>query len=119
ATIPIVLNNTGSAAWNATGAQPVNLTYHWYGASGNVVVWDGQRTALGADVPAGVGRSISAIVAAPPGAGTYLLRFALVKEGVAWFDPEPTGHALTVLSAYAAAFGTFTVPSVVGGSSFV
>ena len=118
ATIPIVVNNVGAALWNATGPNLVDLSYHWYDASGKAVVWDGQRTALGTDLPAGFGRSLSAVVAAPQSAGIYLLRFALVKEGVAWFDPEPSGHAITIQSAYAAAFSTFSAPTVVSGSSF-
>ncbi len=115
--VPVTLTNTGTATWNATGTNPVNLAYHWYDASGNLLTWDGARTALGGDVAPGALRIISAQVAAPPRMGTYQLRFALVKEGVAWFDPEPVPHDVNVVGPYAATLANAQLPRFVAGAS--
>ena len=123
--IPLTLTNTSNIAWNSTGANPVNLTYHVYDVTGaNAIVWDGMRTPLGADVaPAGT-RPVTANVQLPPNGGQYLLKFALVKEGVAWF-PASAGVTLTALAPFVAnvtaaaavppmiAGGTYTVPITV------
>ena len=118
ATIPVTLINTGTATWNATGANLVDLAYHWYDASGKAAVWDGMRTALTANVVPSATIVVNAQVRAPSAAGTYMLRFALVKEGVAWFDPEPAAHSVAVISPYQATFGAVTAPSpfIAGGS---
>ena len=88
ATVAVQLRNTGDEAWANAGPNPVNLTYHWYDPSGAVVLWDGVRSPLPAPVLAGGTATVQAVVRAPDGAGPYLLRFALVKEGVAWFEPS-------------------------------
>ncbi len=118
ATIQVTVTNTGTATWNPSGANPVNLTYHWYDASGAVAVWDGDRTALGGEVPPGSARTLNAQVSAPSQTGPYQLRFALVKEGVLWFDPEPVGHSITLTPAYSATFGLLTLPSFVAGGTY-
>ncbi len=116
--IPVALTNTGNQTWNAAGANPVNLTYHWYDAAGTAaVVWDGVRTPLGADVAPGASRTVTATVNVPPAAGTYTLRLALVKEGIAWFAP---GAAMRVnaLSAYVAQFTPPVLPTLITGVSY-
>lgn len=112
-TIAVTLTNTGTQAWNAAGANPVNLAYHWYDAAGSVVVWDGARTGLGADVAPGATRTLNASVAAPAKTGSYQFRFALVKEGVTWFDPEPQPRTVSVVAAYAASFANVQLPRFV------
>ncbi|HET7701095.1 MAG TPA: SpoIID/LytB domain-containing protein [Candidatus Limnocylindria bacterium] len=118
AQVAVALTNTGNQTWNATGANPVNLTYHWYDAAGTAaVVWDGVRTPLGADVAPRGQRTVTANVVAPSAPGTYVLRLALVKEGVAWFPPGP---AMTVnaLSAYVAQFTAPTLPAFIAGGTY-
>ena len=65
--IPVTVTNTSTAGeiWNATGAAPVNLSYHWYDGAGNVVAWDGARTGLGADVAPGASKTVTASVTHP------------------------------------------------------
>ncbi len=84
-TVNVPISNSGVAAWNATGANLVDLSYHWTNAAGQVVVWDGARTPLPADVPAGGSTTVAAKITTPLGADTYTLTFDLVREGVAWF----------------------------------
>jgi peptidoglycan hydrolase-like amidase len=128
--ISVALSNTGNQVWNTTGANPVNLTYHWYDAGGNVpMIWEGVRTPLGENVAPGATKTVNANVTLPPGPGPYTLRFALVKEGIAWFPPG-TPIVVNALAAFVAqvtsaalppaaalppmiAGGTYTVPITV------
>ncbi|MBI2774119.1 MAG: SpoIID/LytB domain-containing protein [Chloroflexi bacterium] len=84
--VPVTVLNQGTVTWNATGADPVRLSYHWHDAAGKTVVWDGLRTPLPADVSPGTSATIQARVAAPLAAGIYTLTFDLVRENVAWFQ---------------------------------
>jgi peptidoglycan hydrolase-like amidase len=111
--VSVQLTNTGTEAWNATGPNPVNLSFHWYDASGAAVVWDGARTALGADVPVGGQRTVATNVIAPADAGTYALRFSLVKEGVAWFTPSVAFPVSVAGATYSAAYQAVTPPTAI------
>ncbi len=117
AQIAVALTNTGNQTWNIAGANPVNLSLHWYDASGNTVLWDGPRTALGAPVEPTATRTITATVTAPPVPGAYLLRFALVKEGVAWFPPS-NPIPVTALAGFVAAVTPPTLPSFIAGGTY-
>ena len=84
-TVTVPVSNSGVATWNATGANLVDLSYHWTDATGAVVVWDGTRTPLTADVPPSASTSIAASITTPSTPGAYTLTVDLVREGVAWF----------------------------------
>jgi hypothetical protein len=90
ATVSLSFTNTGSSAWNAAGANPVRVSYHWRTGAcpGSAsAVWDGLRTVLTVDVAAGQAVSgATANVRAPATPGTYCLEYDIVKEGVAWFS---------------------------------
>jgi hypothetical protein len=78
--------------------NPVNFSYHWLNAQGEMVVFEGERTALpwglfydrnsvydfGANTTAG----LQAKIKAPDRPGDYILRLTMVQEGVAWFDAK-------------------------------
>jgi hypothetical protein len=72
-----------------------NASYHLYVPNGPIFVWDGVRTALPAAVAPGQTVTLNVIVKMPAAPGTYLLRFDLVQEGVAWFSGQgvPMGSA--------------------------
>src|SRR6266540_912053 len=53
--VPVTLTNTGDETWELfgpplilAGKGQVALAYHWYDATGAVVVWDGLRSSIGA-----------------------------------------------------------------------
>ena len=117
--LPVTVTNTSTAGeiWNSGGTSPVNLSYHWYDGSGNVVAWDGARTGLGADVAPGASKTITATVTLPSAAATYSLRFALVKEGVAWLAPS-AAFTMQAVPAYAASFGAVTLPAFLAGATY-
>jgi hypothetical protein len=77
------IENMSNFDWGSN----INLSYHWYDAAGNAVVWDGLRTSL-----AGTARTqiapVNAQIAVPDKAGTYRLRYDIVQEGVTWFSGQ-------------------------------
>jgi peptidoglycan/xylan/chitin deacetylase (PgdA/CDA1 family) len=88
----------------ATGS--VNFAYHWYTSDGALLLWDGIRTPIGATVLPGQSRTINALVRAPATAGTYVLAFDLVREGVAWFGSPLRVDATVVASVDAAIYAS-------------
>jgi SpoIID/LytB domain protein len=107
--VPVSVTNAGTDLWNATGANLVNLSYHWTDAAGRAVVWDGTRTPLGSDVAPSASRQLTASITTPAAPGTYLLQLALVKEGLAWFTPSAP-FAVQVTPAFNAAYAAPTLP---------
>jgi len=117
--VPVTVTNTSTAGetWNTSGTAPVNLSYHWYDGAGNVVSWDGVRTPLGADVPPAGTKTVTATVNVPSAAATYSLKFALVKEGVAWLAPSGA-YPVQAVPAFAASFGAVTLPAFLAGATY-
>lgn len=74
------------------GAAQIKLAYHWRGEDGSVVVLDGLRTALPADVAPGQTVSVSQTVRAPDVPGRYQLELDLLFEFVSWFGDKNAGQ---------------------------
>ena len=115
--VPVTVTNAGDEPWLASGPTPVNLSYHWYDAQGAVAVWNGTRAPLGSDLPVGGTRTVIVPVLAPSAPGSYTLRFAVVKEGVAWVAPGPV-HLLAVVTAFQERFGQVAPPAFVATGSY-
>src|SRR5438093_968515 len=116
--IAVALTNNGNQTWSVAGSNPVNLTYHWYDATGNTVIsWDGLRTALGADVAPTTSKTVTANVLVPKHPGQYHLRFALVKEGVTWFPPS-VPLPIFAQAAYVAQVTANAVPPMIAGGTY-
>ena len=118
ATVPIAVTNTGNFIWNAAGPTPVHLGYHWTDAAGKVVVWDGARSNLPADVAPGASTTLQAQIQFPAAAGSYVLKWDLVQEGVSWFSGQsvPTFDQTVSVSpgltqAYAASVDAAGIPT--------
>lgn len=89
--VPMRVENVGSELWPASGQRMVVLSYHWLNSNGEVVVFDGLRTRLPADVSAGCATLLPMQVQVPTEKGTFQLLITLVQEGVAWFvDQNPS-----------------------------
>ncbi len=84
-TFPVRVRNEGALTWPPTGDHPVNLTYKWLDADGNVVVADGLRTPIGQEVAPLETIDLDARVQLPANAGQYILRMDMVHEFVVWF----------------------------------
>src|SRR5256714_14380093 len=112
-----MLPNAGADAWKTTAPGLVNLSYHWYDASGATVLWDGVRTPIGADVAPTQQRMVQLAVTSPSAPGSYLFRIALVQEGVGWLAPS-NPYTITAQPPYTARFGTVTLPSFIAGATY-
>ncbi|MDP2727235.1 MAG: N-acetylmuramoyl-L-alanine amidase [Dehalococcoidia bacterium] len=89
ASVAVTVKNTGRAVWSASTA--FRLGYRWYGLDGAEVFPAGntsERAELPQDIPFGQTVMINAQITAPPGAGTYILRWDMVQEGVTWFASQ-------------------------------
>ena len=84
ATVPLTVKNTGSLPWSA--AQLYSASYHITRWDDTVVAWDGVRTPL-PDIAPGQSATINVAVGAPA-AGSYVVKFDLVREGVTWFSGQ-------------------------------
>ncbi|GAC1698870.1 MAG: hypothetical protein NVS9B6_09680 [Candidatus Limnocylindrales bacterium] len=95
ATVPLTVKNTGSLAW--TASQLYDASYHITRWDDSVVVWDGARTPL-PDIAPGQSATILVAVRAPA-AGSYVVKFDLVREGVTWFSGQgiPTGNVAALV----------------------
>ena len=112
------LTNTSSFTWTAAGTNPVRLGYHWVDLAGNVVVWDGQRSPLPADVASGGPVTVSATIATPTKPGTYTLQLDLVREGVTWFSTAGA-PAASVTVAITSGLAASYAPSASAQSTFL
>ncbi|HEY8758178.1 MAG TPA: hypothetical protein VIN74_06750, partial [Candidatus Limnocylindria bacterium] len=113
----------GTATWPAGGLTPVHLSYHWFDATGRLVIWDGNRAALSSDIAPGQSAVVAITVASPPNLGPYRLRLDLVQEGVTWFSAQgvtPREVAISVTTGFTASYAvTPPVTAVLPGSRAV
>lgn len=88
----VLVTNHGSAEWRAghVGTGRVRLGIQLLDGEGRVVQRDFARAELPHDVPPGGSASVQAPFDAPSEAGEFFLKFDLVAEGVAWFEPSGT-----------------------------
>lgn len=99
----VELENAGAAAWRG-----LNLSYHWLDERGNPILWDGIRTAVGAEPGERV--ALDAPVRGPIPPGRYRLALDLVDEHRFWLaelgnhspalDVEVTPRDATAARAY-------------------
>lgn len=117
ARLPVTVRNNGLFTWRSEGIRPVVLSYHWLDAgSGDVVRWNGLRTALPAPVPPGASADLQAEVEAPQRPGNYVLAWDMVEENSAWFSARgspPSKLAVAVQGAPARAKASAALPDSV------
>ncbi len=112
ATVPVTIMNLGKGVFPVSSANPVDLGYHWYDAAGNVLVWDGTRTRLPADLGPGQSVTVQALVTAPSTGGQLSLGFDLVQEGVGWFSAKGVAPLAVTANVVAPVFGATYEPDV-------
>jgi len=93
--VPIALINRSNRDLGSSAG--INLSYHWRKANAphDVVVFDGERSGIHPDLRPGESRRMLCEILTPAEAGSYLLEWDLVEEGVTWFSNE--GFASPVL----------------------
>jgi SAM-dependent methyltransferase len=100
--VRLTVTNVGSAAWpsaTATGTGRVRLGVQLLEAGGRLLNRDHHRVTLLGDVAPGAVVELDFECPAPASPGRYQLKFDLVVEGVAWFEPggsATASHALVV-----------------------
>jgi len=90
------VKNASEFGWPAKGPTRIALAYHWLAEDGTPVVWETDRSALPANVPAGASFEAALEIEAPATPGRYLLELDLVRERVAWFSHRNPGSTLRV-----------------------
>ncbi len=95
--LPVTLKNNGLATWSAAGPNPIHVAAHVFDATGQTVIWDGERTTLPGDVAPGQSVITTVIVNAPTKAGPYTVKIDLVREGIAWLSSYGVAPATIVL----------------------
>ncbi|MBI4299939.1 MAG: N-acetylmuramoyl-L-alanine amidase [Chloroflexi bacterium] len=93
-TVPVKVDvtNTGSITWNAGSPNPFHLGYHWYDSQGNQYIQppeDDHRNVLPGPVAPGQKVVVDALLTSPKAAGSYMLKWDMVQEGVTWFARPP------------------------------
>jgi hypothetical protein len=115
ATLPTSLASTWSVKVqnlsNFDWGPGINLSYHLTDAAGNTVVWDGVRTSL-AGMKVNELRTVAVKVAAPAAAGTYLVRYDIVQEGVAWFSGQGMQTPARTVAFAVMPYGAMYTPAV-------
>ena len=86
AIVPVTVENRGPLTWNAAGANPFKLGYHWLFMSKKVARFEGFRTSLPAEVPPGGKLTVPARLLAPCRSGNFLLVWDMVQQDVTWFS---------------------------------
>lgn len=88
----IKIKNMSSVTWQKenvlTRKYPIRLAYHWLSKKGDLIVFDGRRTAFPQDLGPGEEVVLNAAIIAPTEPGEYLLELDLVQENVAWFKDK-------------------------------
>ncbi len=87
-TVDLEIRNRGEVTWSPDNGFAI--AYHWFGADGGVVVWDGVRSPLLESLRPGEDRVVGATLRAPDRAGEYLLQWDVVQEGRLWISEVDT-----------------------------
>jgi hypothetical protein len=93
ATVPVDLENAGSATWRSLPGAGVYLSYHWLDLRGNAIVWAGAFVTLPRPVEPGERLTVPVDLRAPIPPARYRLAIDLLDEGRAWFS-ELGNHRL-------------------------
>jgi len=87
--VSVNVKNTSAETWPAEQTEnPVRLSYHWLDNKGEEIVWDGKRTFLPNILAPGSSVVLKAEVKSTGKPGSYVLRFTMVQENVAWFEQK-------------------------------
>ena len=89
--VDVVARNPGLTPWSKWGLTRVALAYHWR-LDGELVTFEGERTALRRDVEAGATTEASVKILAPLQPGRYELLIDAVREGISWFSEVNGGN---------------------------
>ncbi|MCL7745477.1 hypothetical protein LV476_11075 [Guyparkeria hydrothermalis] len=87
-TILVSIENNASFTWENTEDCPINASYHWLNAAGEMECFDGIRTPLEGAIAPGERAEVEVRVEPPSEPGDYELVLTMVHEGVTWFEEQ-------------------------------
>jgi len=93
--LPLRVRNLGSTLWPASGRNPVALSYRWL-VDGRILVADGIRSYLPANLAAGEGVIVPLQVRVPNETRKLRLMISPLQEHVAWFVDRNPRSALAL-----------------------
>lgn len=96
--IPIRIKNESHQALPMGGTRAVRASYHWYDPQGNLVEYEGARTALPTNIFPGQESEILLRVTRPEGLspGSYKIRVCLLQLHTRWLDTLDKKHTAEV-----------------------
>jgi hypothetical protein len=86
--VEVAVRNSSPVSWRSGGPETgrVQLSYHWLSDEHGVLLREGDRAVLDADVEPGATTTVLAGLWTPYDPGEYVLQWDLVAEGVSWFS---------------------------------
>ena len=105
----VLVTNTSSFTWRATGAGAVRLTYAWVDGAGATVL-PGVPVALALDVLPGATVSVPLALTAPPQQGTFTLRVDLLQEGTGTFSSRGVAVGQATVTVGRGTYGATYAP---------
>jgi hypothetical protein len=83
----IRVTNQSGHFLSSMGKNPINFSYHWLDHEDHsVACFDGIRSGINPPLPSEASFDYPVQFQAPATPGSYILRLALVHEGIAWLD---------------------------------
>ncbi len=87
--VELKVKNDGFLTWESSGKERVALGTHWINRdTGEVFIWDGDRTLLPLDISHGEEAEVDVKLKAPNKPGRYILQYDMVHERVTWFSEK-------------------------------
>jgi SAM-dependent methyltransferase len=93
----VCLLNQGAVPIDSRGISPIYLSYHWRSLEGEMVIYDGERTALPIVLMPGRRITLPMLIQVPDVMGDYRLQICLVQEQVAWLDADAAELVIQVV----------------------
>jgi SAM-dependent methyltransferase len=94
----IGLLNQGAVPIDSQGISPIYLSYHWCSLEGEMVIYDGERTALPIVLLPGRRITLPMLIQVPAVKGDYRLQVCLVQEQVAWLEADAVELVIQVVA---------------------
>lgn len=89
--IAVTVTNLGSETITSRRKYPINLAYHILDRTGNMILFDGERTPIEPEIQSGSKRDMRMWLRVPPNldfSKEYICRITLVAEQCFWFDQD-------------------------------
>jgi hypothetical protein len=84
--IPVIISNNRPETLRSFQPNPVLLSHHWKDRTGEIIQFEGLRTAIKPLVLPGTSMRVHMLIQIPEKPGEYNLEITLVQEGVFWFE---------------------------------